>query len=84
MRGSYRLRCLKQAFTTKNYRRHLLCGAFLCWTIYENNSDKFGITHVILFPAGNNDHSVEYYDKESAKLITFRNKFIAIGWLGLA
>ena len=86
-----RLRCLKIAITGKIpkdnlslNRRFYLHAALLCWTIYSTDADKYGITHIMLFPGGKDDHSVEYYDKESKKLIIYRNKFIAIGRIGLA
>jgi len=63
----------------KNPRRFYLHAALLCWTILSRDGSKYGLTHVMLFPAGKSEKAVEYYDAESTKLFSFRNSFIAFG-----
>ena len=91
MRGSYRLRCLKRAFSRdvqtkeKNARWKLFKTAILCWTIYDKTDvGGQGITHVIIFPGGKNESITEYFDKESLKLYSFRNLLVAFGRISYA
>lgn len=93
MRLRFRLACLRIALSgkipermadIKNIRRVYLRAALLGWTVYDNPEKQYGLTHIILFPAGRNERKVHYYDQISTKMTLVKNPLVAYGRLELA